>query len=318
MRMRTLLIAAWLFLVAGFTTAATSAATLRSLYIRTFWATWHHEIVSIEPVGGDVRVRVIRVAPVHEFCPKAVLVRAAERIVRRSTVQAVAGVDVCAISQKAVDTAISRSKTPPLHYIDYMGGGATVVANCDGHERVLNLEDTPPWVNFDTLDRRAPQVSALWNMSAVAAGMLDADLRTSDPEQEALGTSLLPELRSTKYQAAFGDSLVRTLEGYTGPPAQRQLLPPEVLERDALPLTTFVAPIWPPIVLDARAFGDVRLRLTVDPETGTVSEVEKLANSPLLDDAAVKAVRSWKFELAKAPREPIDVTLRFQIRCPND
>ena len=317
MKVRTLIVAAGLFLVAGFTTAATSAATLRSLYIRTFWATWQHEIVSIEPVGRDVRVRVIRVAPVHEFCPN-VLVRAAERIVRQSTVQAVAGVDVCAISQKAVATAISRSKTPPLHYVDYMGGGATVVANCDGHERVLNLEDTPPWVNFDTLNRTAPQVSALWNLSELAADMLPADLRTSVPEQEALGTSLLPELRSTKYRAAFGDSLVQTLKGYTGPPAQRQMLPPEVLERDALPLITFVAPIWPPIALSARVFGDVRLRLTVDPETGTVSAVEKLADNPLLGDAAVQAVRSWKFEPAKAPREPIDVTLRFQIRCPND
>jgi hypothetical protein len=51
--------------------------------------------------------------------------------------------------------------------------------------------------------------------------------------QEALGTSSVPDLRSTKYTAAVGNELIDLLKGYTGPPAEREVLPADVLERDA-------------------------------------------------------------------------------------
>ena len=83
-------------------------------------------------------------------------------------------------------------------------------------------------------------------------------------------------------------------------------------------MVTFVAPKFPPIALSARVTGDVRLRLTVHAETGAVTQVDRLSDKPLLGDVAVQAVRTWKFDPARAPREPIDVTVRFQIRCRKD
>jgi TonB family protein len=65
-------------------------------------------------------------------------------------------------------------------------------------------------------------------------------------------------------------------------------------------------------------FGDVRLRLTVDAETGAVTNVEVIQDKPLLGAAAVAAARQWMFTPATAPREPIDVTFRFAERCPPD
>jgi TonB family protein len=96
------------------------------------------------------------------------------------------------------------------------------------------------------------------------------------------------------------------------------LLPAEVLERDSLSLVDFVAPKYPPIALAARVTGDVRLRLLVDAQTGAVTQVDRLADNPLLGDAAVQAVRTWKFDPARVPRERIEVTVRFQIRCRKD
>jgi TonB family protein len=172
--------------------------------------------------------------------------------------------------------------------------------------------------NFETLHRNAPAVSALWNLGdQLSTGMLTASSQASAAAHEALGTSLLPDLRSTRYAAAFRDELVNELKGYTGPPTQREPLPAEVLERDALPLVAFVAPRLPPIALAARVTGDVRLRLTVNVETGAVIQVDRLADKPLLGDAAVQAVRAWKFDPARAPHEPVDVTVRFQVRCPS-
>ena len=303
------------------TAAVPPARHLRSFYIATGASFGHlrRQIISVEPVGRDARIRVIRIAAVNEYCPEIQLVTAAERLVREATVQAVARIQICDMSQGTIDRALARSKTPRVGYIDYMGSGHTVVADCDGRQRVLDLRDTPPWVNFETLHRREPIVSALWDLDErLSARTLTASSEASDGAHEALGTSLLPELRSTKYAAAFGDELVNVLEGYTGPPAERDLLPAEVLERDALPLVTFVAPKFPAIALSARVTGDVRLRLTVNAETGTVTQVDRLSDKPLLGDAAVQAVGTWKFDPARVSREPIEVTMRFQIRCRRD
>jgi TonB family protein len=172
---------------------------------------------------------------------------------------------------------------------------------------------------FETLHRREPTVSALWGLYwRLSERMLRDRWEASDPVHEALGTSLLPELRSTKYTAAFGDELVNVLKGYRGPPAERDLLPAEVLERDTIPLVTFVAPRYSPIALSARMSGDVRLRLSVNTGTGAVTQVERLSGERLLGDVAMQAVRSWKFDPARVSPEPIEVTMRFQIRCRKD
>ena len=222
----------------GVTAAAPPAGPLRSFYIATdaSFGNLSRQIVTVEPVGRDARVRVIRVAAVNEYCPEIQLVAAAERLVRGAAVQAVARIHICDMSQGTIDRALAQSKTPPVSRIDYMGSGRTVVADCDGQQQVLDLSDSPPSVNFGTLHRRAPTVSALWDLDErLSARMMTASSEASAAAHETLGTSLLPELRSTKYAAAFGDELVDVLKGYTGPPTERELLPAEVLERDALP-----------------------------------------------------------------------------------
>src|SRR4051794_36251716 len=72
-------------------TAAPAPGPLRSFYIATgpSFDNESREIVSVEPVGRDARIRVIRVAAVNEYCPDIQLVTAAERLVREATVQAV-------------------------------------------------------------------------------------------------------------------------------------------------------------------------------------------------------------------------------------
>jgi hypothetical protein len=149
--------------------------------------------------------------------------------------------------------------------------------------------------------------------------------------RESLGTSLLSELVSGKFEAAFHDwcwdstTERRTacfpnyfawqLDGYTGPPVERGPRPVELLERESLNLTSYVAPEMPAIAISARVFGDVRLRVTADAITGVVGDVQVIAGSPLHFEAAVKAARAWRFAPGAATREPVEVTLRFQLRC---
>jgi TonB family protein len=92
-----------------------------------------------------------------------------------------------------------------------------------------------------------------------------------------------------------------------------------VLDRDLLPLVTFVAPRYPPIAMSARMSGDVRLRLASDPISGAVTDVETVSGRwPILNDAATAAVRGWKFDTARALPQPVDVTVRFELQCRQD
>ena len=289
---------------------------LRSFYVATYagFGIWTDQIVSVESVGGDVRVRVMRFQSVNDACPEVRVVQAAERVIPKATVQAVARVPLCEVSQRTIDRAHARSKTPGVHYVDYMGASQTVVADCEGHQRVLQLRDTAPWLNFETLRRVAPAISALWDVrDRLSAGMLPMTSQVPSPAAESLGTSLVAELRSPKYAAAFGDALATALEDYNGAPRQREPVP-RVLERERLPFATFVAPRYPPIALAARVSGDVRLRLSVN-AAGVVTQVERVADKPLIGDAAAQAARAWTFDPARSPGEPVDVTVRFTLTC---
>src|SRR5689334_2284940 len=75
--------------VAG-SSAQAPPPSLRSFYIASGagFGIWSDDIVSVEPVGQDSRVRAMRLVSVNEACPEVRVAQAAERLVRRATVQA--------------------------------------------------------------------------------------------------------------------------------------------------------------------------------------------------------------------------------------
>jgi hypothetical protein len=69
------------------------SSELRALYLR-LTVDDGTDFVNVEPLAADVRVRAVRVASVNEWCRPGWVVQAVEKIVPRTTVQALAGV-VC-------------------------------------------------------------------------------------------------------------------------------------------------------------------------------------------------------------------------------
>jgi hypothetical protein len=291
---------------------------LRALYAR-LTVNDGDDFVNVEPLGTDVRVRAVRVSAANEWCPGWV-VQAVEKIVPRTTVQAVTGVRVCAISKQRVDTALKRA---PDHYgyVDFVGSIDAVVADCDGVKRAFVFK-MPPLIDRTVLRRRAPDVSALWDIGRrmrSLAGDRGASnpFEDSTPEgrsaRETLGTSMVPDL----LMGVYAGYLKQRLTAYIGPPIQREPSWVEVVERTSLSLATYVEPVMPPIAISARVFGDVRLRITADPVTGSVTAVEPLGPSlPFLGPSAAAAIRDWRFAPETAPIGPVDVTVRFRLRCP--
>ena len=78
-----------------------------------------------------------------------------------------------------------------------------------------------------------------------------------------------------------------------------------------------VNPVYPPEAREARVQGVVILEATIS-RTGEVSDVEVLRSEPLLDEAAVAAVRQWRYEPTLVDGEPVSilmtVTMNFQLR----
>ena len=73
-----------------------------------------------------------------------------------------------------------------------------------------------------------------------------------------------------------------------------------------------VAPVYPSMAQIARKEGVVILETVIDAH-GTVQSVHVLRSVPLLDDAAVTAVRQWRFTPALLNGEPVPVVMTVTV-----
>jgi hypothetical protein len=276
------------------------------------------DYVSVEPLGSDVRIRVVRVA-MEDQCPR-VVVQAAETIVPRTTVGDVVATRVCDVSQKRIDRALKGSRAREQQ-TDSFPSLVVVVADCGEFQADLGFLNLHV-IDVERLNRKAPEVEALWTLGdrlqarvmgpehPVLGYFGDAppDVRAA---REALGTAVVPDLLA----GPFGVDL-KGLRGYTGPRPPRDPASVEVIERASLKLAHYVDPVMPKIAISALVTGDVRLKVSANRDTGAVTNVEVMAGAPLLIDAAVTAAKQWRFAPGAVPTEPVDATVRFQLRCP--
>lgn len=70
-----------------------------------------------------------------------------------------------------------------------------------------------------------------------------------------------------------------------------------------------VAPVYPEMAKTMNISGSVRLLVTVTAQ-GTVKSTKVLGGHPMLADAAVRAVKNWKYE--PGPEETVNLTLNFK------
>jgi protein TonB len=97
------------------------------------------------------------------------------------------------------------------------------------------------------------------------------------------------------------------------PPAAREVEPLRVGGRIQPPERTYgVAPVYPPIALAARREGTVILEATIDAD-GSVRGVRVLRSVPLLDDAAMDAVRQWRFTPTRLNGDPVPVVMTVTV-----
>jgi len=80
-----------------------------------------------------------------------------------------------------------------------------------------------------------------------------------------------------------------------------------------------VKPIYPPLAMSAGVQGIVILEATIDTD-GSVVDARVLRSIPLLDNAAIDAVRQWQFTPTLLNGQPtpiiMSVTVNFQLSPP--
>ena len=73
-----------------------------------------------------------------------------------------------------------------------------------------------------------------------------------------------------------------------------------------------VEPVYPESAINARVQGKIILRIVVDKD-GNVTDVRVIAGHPLLDDAAINAVRQWKYSQTLLNGKPVPVVATVTV-----
>jgi protein TonB len=76
--------------------------------------------------------------------------------------------------------------------------------------------------------------------------------------------------------------------------------------------TGYVTPVYPPIAIQARSEGTVILEAVID-ETGTVRDVTVIRSIPLLDRAAIDAVRQWRYSPTRLNGVPVAIVMTVSV-----
>ena len=111
-------------------------------------------------------------------------------------------------------------------------------------------------------------------------------------------------------QVGFGDGSTPRIEPPPPPPPQRPLRVGGII-KEPRKLAT-VAPIYPAIARAARVQGLVVLEAVID-EGGAVTLVRVIKSVPLLDAAAVQAVRQWRYTPTLLNGMPVSVLMTISI-----
>jgi protein TonB len=77
-------------------------------------------------------------------------------------------------------------------------------------------------------------------------------------------------------------------------------------------LINMIRPVYPPLAKQARIQGTVRLQAIID-KSGNVVQLEVLNGHPLLVQAALDAVRQWRYQPTLLNNEPVEVITTVDV-----
>jgi TonB family protein len=296
---------------------------------------WSDTILDVRDEVGGARVREIRIAPMNRNCAHVVTVKAVEHVLPNLIAAKVAGkFKLCSYPEDDFAGVIQVAKRNDIEPESLeAAANVTIVAKCGTQERLYELPD-PDLLKFEALKRADLRIAALWDLKDdVEERAFGKDFAFSkatmqqSKEQQELGAKFVPEILAGKFDSGFADTTCpfaecrdhnakSALQGYAGPIEDRDPAFVQLLNPASLHLSQFGLPSYPQEAQRAGAQGEVRLQIFFDPSTGAVTNAEPLSGADALQDPAVSAARTWRFEAGVGLKSPVEATLRFGFRCP--
>lgn len=101
--------------------------------------------------------------------------------------------------------------------------------------------------------------------------------------------------------------------GTVAPPKPKQTGPLRVGGNvQAAKLINRITPIYPPLARQTRISGTVRLHAIISKD-GTIQQLEVVSGHPLLQQAALDAVRQWRYQPTLLNGEPVEVDTTIDV-----
>lgn len=171
----------------------------------------------------------------------------------------------------------------------------------------------------------APSASVPSSTTAqpVSGPPAEAPTTITDEKPEAPRLSTLPTVEGST--RLFGDGLPgSTALANVAPPAAPKETPQEPVRAGgqvkAPTRITYVPPVYPQIAISARISGMVVIEAIIGTD-GAVRDARVLRSIPLLDDAALKAVKQWRYTPTTLNGVPVavlmTVTVTFALQNPS-
>jgi TonB family protein len=185
------------------------------------------------------------------------------------------------------------------------------------HRALAFVEDTPRVVHLDDVrlpsESRPParqQTRASVQLTQAAPITAPAGFAPEIAHQESIGISTGEPERIGDSDALPGGIVMPP------PPAVPAAPPPQTPMRHSgikpPARVVYVAPVYPVTARAARKEGLVIIEATID-EQGNVTDTQLLRSIPLLDEAALAAVRQWKFSPTLLNGAPVSIVMTVTV-----
>ncbi len=300
-----------------------------------FGALFYYRVVDVRTDGPDIVIRYSRIGWTNpSFCPRKIVQSAQVRLIKRTIKDLVRANNPCAVNPRDLVAAVKRYSITAGHFETFSAG---VVATCGSTASVLELPDESK-VDLKKLKSANAKIGRLWNLISdlVDPAFGKDDIFQGRTEEEDLvlqraGQEIVPELTSGGYDEGLAaavrgnDTAWRApsfrdlLKDYRGPitnsEAKAAALSVALVDPEQYRFSAFAKPDYPILAAMARIQGDVTMRLSIDPATGEVTNVEASSGNKILQDNAAATAKKWRLEPNSTGAEKVNVTLRYSLQC---
>jgi hypothetical protein len=240
---------------------------------------WYRYILHVRPEGHGSLVRYVRVAPMDSMCSEAITIKASDvRLPGVFPSDLISSTNPCAIDSTSLNRKLQR-KVHTAAIDDSVQFG--IVATCGSKEVVLHLP-YPEQVNLERLRKKSPELARWWDIQhsikerAFGPGQVFYDVSEEQAERlQRNGEMVLPELLSGRFDAGMQTpcpekkpctrpSFRDFVRGYVGPVGQAGHSP-RLLQAGEYRFSRYVPPRYPPLAMQARISGTVKLELELSP-----------------------------------------------------